>query len=485
MPMRSTPYPRNVPPPTPLIRSTPSAPPNPGDPGDDPSHNTGVDEEDPFQPDQDGHQEGKEREGWHFEEPTDISAFLDEEELRREISLMAREAIQEQSRVSVSRSEVAEDRAKQEARKERIAAQSKIRMKDPDTFDGEVWENLKTFFEQCENTYEAKPDIYIKDNAKIQHATSWMTGKAKAAVSALQRRQRLGHRVPALKSWTAFKAEMRADFGLCDPHAYAQARIMKMKQEVGESYGDSYNRFSVMATRSGFDEASLWWHLLKSLSKPTLKHLRGSNSIPADYQALHRHLRDLDTNDHSMMEAELIDSYDVQVEPPTLHERPSLVPKTIPVEVEPPIPTPGSNFVLRSNNYQNRNNFGNNRTTTTTSEVRKAVTGLPGPSNAPALPAPPPPAVNPISWPSKEIRDQRRRDGLCLLCDGPDHFIPLCPHNQQIARGARSFAETNDTNTYWVEDEEGIGHLFHFDDVFEEVEESENLEETQEMNLET
>ncbi|KAK1215941.1 hypothetical protein PQX77_021437 [Marasmius sp. AFHP31] len=414
---------------------------------------------------------------------------------------MAREAIQEQSRVSISQSEVAEDQAKREARKECIAAQLKIRMKDPDTFDGEVWEILKTFFEQCENTYEAKPDIYVED-AKIQHATSWMTGKAEAAVNVPQRCSRVGYRVSTLESWTAFKAEMHADLGLRHSHTYAQARIMKMKQEVGESYGDFYNRFSVMATRSGFDEASPRWYLLKSLSKPTLERLRGSNSIPADYQALHCHLHDLDTNDHSMMEAGLIDSYDVQVgrmpsasrTTTTTTTNSSNTPNTSRTTVTCTQKNPGgrttytnthSNFVPRSNNYQNRNNIGNNRTTTTTtSEVRKAVTGLPGPSNAPALPAPPLPAINPISWPSKEVRDQGRRDGLCLLCGSPDHFIPRCPHNQQIVRGARSFAETDDMDSCWVETEEGVGHLFHFDDVFED-EESENLEETPETNSET
>ncbi|KAK1215940.1 hypothetical protein PQX77_021436 [Marasmius sp. AFHP31] len=128
MPMRSTPYPRNVLPPTPSIRSTPGAPPNLANPDDDPSNQT--------------------------------EKRNNEEVLCQEISRMAREAIQEQSRVSISQSEVAEDQAKREARKECIAAQLKIRMKDPDTFDGEVWEILKTFFEQCENTYEAKPDIY-------------------------------------------------------------------------------------------------------------------------------------------------------------------------------------------------------------------------------------------------------------------------------------------------------------------------------------
>ncbi|KAL0059416.1 hypothetical protein AAF712_013857 [Marasmius tenuissimus] len=289
---------------------------------------------------------------------------------------------------------------------------------------------------------------------------------------------------------------------------------MKMKQEDGESYGDFYNRFAVMATRSGFDETSLRWYLLKALSKPTLERLRGSNIIPADYQTLHRHLRDLDINDHSMMEAGLIDGYDVQVATmPSSSSKTTTTTSTstnassssnpnttrttvtrtqnVPSGGRTTVTNTRSNFVPRSN-YQNRNNnYNNNRnacTTTTTTEVRKAVTGLPGPSNPPAAAtSAAPPLANPIAWPDKSIREQRRRDGLCLLCGSPDHFIPRCPHNQQIARGARSFAELPDPNSVWVESEEGLGYLVDMDEFLEEQEEqeSENVDETPETTSET
>ncbi|KAL0058819.1 hypothetical protein AAF712_014470 [Marasmius tenuissimus] len=264
VPRKATPYPRNVPPPTPSWRGTLGGP--PGDPDEDPAGQE-IDEEDPFQPDgPENSDKGKERaEEEQYEEAPEFSMFIDENQLCREISQMAREALQEQSRFTSARSVSPEDRSvreAKEARKDRVATQSKIRMKDPETFDGE---------------------------------------KLEAAINVLQRRKRLGYRVAALENWAAFIAELRADFGLRDPLAFAQARVMKMKQEDGESYGDFYNRFAVMATRSGFDETSLRWYLLKALSKPTLERLRGSNIIPADYQTLHRHLRDLDINDHSMM----------------------------------------------------------------------------------------------------------------------------------------------------------------------------------------
>ncbi|KAK1215968.1 hypothetical protein PQX77_021409, partial [Marasmius sp. AFHP31] len=312
VPRQATPYPRNVPPPTPSWRGTPGGPPD--DPGNDPS-GQGADEEDPFKADEPD--KGKDRAAdEQSEETPEYSAFIDEDQLCREISQMAREVLQEQSRVSSTRSFSPESRAEREAKeahKDRVATQSKIRMKDPETFDGEKREDLDTFIEQCENIYEAKPDIYADDTAKIQHASSYCSGKVEAAINVLQRRKRLGFRVAPLETWAGFIAELRADFGLRDPLAFAQARVMKIKQEDGESYGDFYTRFAVMATRSGFDETSLRWYLLRALSKATLERLRGSNIIPSDYQALHRHLRNLDINDHLMMEAGLIDGYDVQV----------------------------------------------------------------------------------------------------------------------------------------------------------------------------
>ncbi|KAK1218776.1 hypothetical protein PQX77_018521 [Marasmius sp. AFHP31] len=483
VPRQATPYPRNVPPPTPSWRGTPGGPPD--DPGNDPS-GQGADEEDPFKADESD--KGKDR------------------------------AADEQSEESpeYSAPESRAEREAKEARKDHVATQSKIQMKDPETFDSEKREDLDTFIKQCENIYEAKPDIYADDTAKIQHASSYCSGKVEAAINVLQRRKRLGFRVAPLETWAGFIAELRADFGLRDPLAFAQARVMKIKQEDGELYGDFYTRFAVMATRSGFDETLLRWYLLRVLSKATLERLRGSNIIPSNYQALHRHLRNLDINDHSMMEAGLIDGYDVQVgimpsttktttTTTTNAANTSSTPNTSRTTVTRTQnnPTGGRttvtntttnrpNHILRSN-YQNRTNTGggnfrNPRTTTMTTEVRKAVTGLPGPSNAPvASSSNVPPPANLISWPDKPLREQRRRDGLCILCGSPDHFIPRCPHDHQIARGARSFAELPDPDTVWVETAEGQGHLVHLDDFLEESDDegSENIEETQEETSET
>ncbi|KAK1215493.1 hypothetical protein PQX77_021927 [Marasmius sp. AFHP31] len=276
----ATPYLRNVPPPTPSWRGTLGG--LPDDPGNDPS-GQGADKEDPFKADKPD--KGKDRAAdEQFEETPVYSA--------------------PESR--------AEKEAK-EARKDRIATQSKIWMKDPKTFDGEKREDLDTFIEQCENIYKVKPDIYADNTAKIQHASSYCSGKVEAAINILQRCKCLGFHVAPLETWARFIAELWADFGLRDPLAFAQARVMKIKQEDGESYGDFYTHFAVMATHSGFDETSLRWYLLRALSKATLERLRGLNIIPSNYQALHRHLRNLDINNHSMMEAGLIDGYDVQV----------------------------------------------------------------------------------------------------------------------------------------------------------------------------
>ncbi|KAK1222014.1 hypothetical protein PQX77_015168 [Marasmius sp. AFHP31] len=377
----------------PRQRGTPGGPPD--DPGNDPSGN---------EPNK-----GKDRAAdEQSEETPEYSAFIDEDQLHQEIPQMARGVLQEQSRVSSTRSfspESQAEREAKEARKDRVATQSKIRMKDPETFDGEKREDLDTFIEQCGNIYEAKPDIYADNTAKIQHTSSYCSGKVEVAIKILQRRKRLGFRVAPLETWAGFIAELRADFGLRDPLAFAQARVMKNKQEDGESYGDFYTRFAVMATRSGFDETSLCWYLLRALSKATLERLRGLNIIPSDYQALHRHLRNLDINDHLMMEAELIDGYDVQVGimPSTMKTTTTTTTNTANTSSMPNTsrttvtktqnnPTGGRttvtntttnrpNFIPRSN-YQNRtntggSNFRNPRTTTMTTEVRKAVTGLP------------------------------------------------------------------------------------------------------------
>ncbi|KAK1217951.1 hypothetical protein PQX77_019380, partial [Marasmius sp. AFHP31] len=334
----------------------------------------------------------------------------------------------------------------------------------------------------CEAIYDAKSEIYNTDNAKISHCASWTGGKVQAAIRVLQKQRRLGLRVVALESWDAFVAELRKDFGLRDPTGFNQARVQKMRQREDEPYGKYFNRFSQAAVQSGFDEPSLRWYLLRGLTETTINRLRGSNEIPKDYVDLHEHLRDLDTVDHSLMEAGIIDSYDVKIG--------SMIPSSR--------NSPSNNTVprvnQRNNNFVPRNSGGGNPRTNFTprqnnspplhqqprpesKEVKKAVTGLPAPTPS----GPPPNPIGEVKWPTKEVRDQRRRDGLCILCGATDHFIPRCPHNKQIARAAKAFSETGDNDTIWADYGNGTGELVHYDDFLEDTsdEESEKGDEAQ------
>ncbi|KAK1218787.1 hypothetical protein PQX77_018512 [Marasmius sp. AFHP31] len=327
-------------------------------------------------------------------------------------------------------------------------------MKDPEIFEGESREEFDPFIEECEAIYNAKSEIYNTDNAKISHCASWTGGKVQAAIRVLQKQRRLGLRVVALESWDAFVAELRKDFGLWDPTA---------------------------AVRSGFDKPSLRWYLLRGLTETTINRLRGSNEIPKDYVDLQEHLRDLDTVDHSLMEAGIIDSYDVKIGSMIPLSRNSRSNNTAP------------RVNQRNNNFVPRNSRGGNPRTNFTprqnnsppqhqqprpesKEVKKAVTGLPAPTPS----GPPLNPVGEVKWPTKEVRDQRRRDGLCILCGATDHFIPRCPQNKLIAQAAKAFSETGDNDTIWADCGNGTGELIHYDNFLEDSdEESEKGDEAQ------
>ncbi|KAK1216238.1 hypothetical protein PQX77_021135 [Marasmius sp. AFHP31] len=491
---QSTPWPgRSRVPQTPITRGSVRMSTSPEDPDDEPSDNENGDDN-PFGRDKNQSipRPGKEREtpvrdpDFEALNQKTPSFFIDEDELRAEIRRINRE---ERSRaVPVSpatpaRVDVLEDRFEREARKERLATQSKIRMKDPEIFEGESREEFDPFIEECEAIYDAKTEIYNTDNAKISHCASWTGGKVQAAIRVLQKQRRLGQRVVALESWEAFVAELRKDFGLRDPTGFNQARVQKMRQREDEPYGKYFNRFSQAAVRSGFDEPSLRWYLLRGLTETTINRLRGSNEIPKDYVDLHEHLRDLDTVDHSLMEAGIIDSYDVNVGSmiPSSRNSPSnnAAPRFNQRNNNNFVPrnsgggNPRANFIPRQSNtpHQPQQQRPENK------EIKKAVTGLPAPTPS----GPPPKPVGEVKWPTKEVRDQRRKDGLCILCGATDHFIPRCPHNKQIARAAKAFSETGDNDTIWADYGNGTGELVHYDDFLEDSsdEESEKGDETQ------
>ncbi|KAL0566938.1 hypothetical protein V5O48_015060, partial [Marasmius crinis-equi] len=489
----STPYPGRYAVFTPSTLRTASSP---GDPGDEPPD----DDEDPFQtndprmpPRVPPMGRGRAPRDPQFDEEAMNQAtpsfIINEEDLQRQIAQMVQDSLTDQrantTRGSPTRGEPWEERAEREARKERREAQSKIKLQDPQPFSGENREEFDPFIEECEAIYEAKPDIYADANAMINHCASWTTGKAEAAIRVMQRRRRQGHRVVQLESWGAFVSELRKSFGLRDATAFAQAKVQKTKQQPGESYGDFYNRFSEVATKSGFDDPSLRWHLLKGLTKPTLARLRGSNNIPSSYTDLHEHLRELDAVDHTLMEGELIDSYDVEVA-----TMPSTAKKTISTTTttmtspraqgnrQQDTPRPARQYQPpnRANPQPYFNSRSNPRSDAATSgEVKKAVTGLPDAAKKAIADA------QPLPWPTREIRDQRRRDKLCLLCGDPNHFVPNCPHNQRIARGAVTFSEAADTDSVWVTEPDGMGHLVYYDDFLddEDYDNQENGDEAQ------
>jgi hypothetical protein len=55
---------------------------------------------------------------------------------------------------------------------------SKVKVREPDTFDGSEPRKLHAFFVQCELNFQSKPKTFCSDQAKVNFAQSYLKGMA-------------------------------------------------------------------------------------------------------------------------------------------------------------------------------------------------------------------------------------------------------------------------------------------------------------------
>lgn len=270
----------------------------------------------------------------------------------------------------------------------------------------------------------------------------------------------------------------------------AQGKLAKVKQESNESFGDFYVRFMDFANKSKFNEEALMWTLMERITPEFRERLKYANKTPTSFDELKETLLDMDAMEYAFQEADLS----------TISSPYKIVGRTTSYSRRDNqgrfLPNTRGNF--RSNfqstnrqQYQRRDNQGQTEVVT---ETKKAVTGLPNtrnnpPPQPPATPQarPNPPSNQPqFPWASREERQRRRDQGLCLGCGGEGHFIGQCPHRQVIARRASTLTETSNVDQLWATYDDGTHSLIDLEnwepesDVEDEEFESENTSEAQE-----
>ena len=128
--------------------------------------------------------------------------------------------------------------------KNRDTKKSKIKAKEPDTFDGSEPEKLNNFILLCNLFFRSNP-AYSDDEAKATFALSYLRG---TALEYFEPKILLERTPEWLDNWSVFTQTLRTQFGPIDPTADAEDSLDNLRMYDNQhilKYNVNFNRLSI------------------------------------------------------------------------------------------------------------------------------------------------------------------------------------------------------------------------------------------------
>ncbi|KIJ04871.1 hypothetical protein PAXINDRAFT_48659, partial [Paxillus involutus ATCC 200175] len=144
---------------------------------------------------------------------------------------------------------------------------SRMKVQEPDTFDGTEPRKLRAFLVQCELNFQNRPRAFQMDQAKVTFAQSYLKGMALEwfEPDLLQ----LGD--PALRpdwmdDYREFVLELQTNFGRHDPVGDAEHQLDHLSMKDGQHINKYVVEFNRLATQvRGYGEGALRHHFYNGL----------------------------------------------------------------------------------------------------------------------------------------------------------------------------------------------------------------------------
>ena len=99
---------------------------------------------------------------------------------------------------------------------------SRVKLREPDTFDGSNPKKLRTFLLHCKLNFRDCPDLFPDGNTKVNYVFSYLKGSALECFKP-------GLLDPTMPVWASdfdlFITELEANFGTYDPIGKAEAKL--------------------------------------------------------------------------------------------------------------------------------------------------------------------------------------------------------------------------------------------------------------------
>jgi len=131
---------------------------------------------------------------------------------------------------------------------------NKVKLREPDPFDGSDTQKLRTFILQCKLNFRDRSDLFQNDSTKVNYMLSHLKGSALDCFEPTL----LETPEPAwLSDFALFIEELEANFGTYDPISEAEAKLEGLHMQENHQATKYFIKFMQLATCVQWGKAAL------------------------------------------------------------------------------------------------------------------------------------------------------------------------------------------------------------------------------------
>lgn len=166
---------------------------------------------------------------------------------------------------------------------------SKVKIREPDTFDGTEPRKLRAFFVQCELHFQSKPKAFRSGRAKVNFAQSYLKGMALEWFEPDLLADEDDDRPDWMEDYSAFMLELQTNFGPHDPSGDAEMQLEQLHMRDGQRINKYVVEFQRLASQvRGWGDSALrcqFYNRLPARIKDEISRM-GKPSTLSEYKIL-------------------------------------------------------------------------------------------------------------------------------------------------------------------------------------------------------